>query len=990
LAAAARTPAVYSIEAGEDFVRRLAGGVIARVGSDPIALSDVTIFVPTRRAARSIQDAFAGALDGASLGPRILPLGDIDEDGEIGFSPSTDDLELLPAILPLERRLHLAVLVARWQEARRETLSFAQAVAHAGELAGFLDEAAEQDVDLLRVRTLAPERFALHWQDVAGFLAIVAEQWPRFLVDSEKTEPARRRDALIRRQAKQYRTAPPQGLVIAAGSTGSIPATRDLLMSIATLPQGAVILPGLDRALDEDGWQAIGPAHPQYGLKQLLTHLGVARGEVRDWSGAETAPSARTRFLSEALRPPPTTDAWRDLVEKRKETFATALDGLALIEAATPQDEALAIALALREALETQARTAALVTPDRGLARRVAADLKRWNITIDDSGGTPLARTPPGAFLSLLARASAEDFAPVPLLALLKHPLSCGGMERGAFLSHVRAMEVLALRGLRPEAGLKGLAATLAARNAPIAMRQWFEGLAGMLAPFAALVADENVPLSDLAHAHAQAAELLAATAERGGADTVWRGETGEAAAQLIGAILTESADIHVRGRDYDDLFRDLAEARVVRPGGRAHPRLALLGPLEARLQHFDLIILGGLNEGVWPGEAATDPWLSRPMREELGLELPERRIGLAAHDFATLAAAPEVLLTRALKQDGAPTNPSRWILRLKQLAEGLGISGKLRDAARLSEWAGMIDEVPAGAPERERAKRPAPKPPVAARPRRLSVTQIETLIRDPYATYARRVLKLEKLDPLDVEPGPRERGIAVHEALEKFLKHFPGAFPADALAYLLDCGEMAFREAGASPAIMALWRPRFARAARWFLDYEAARRLHARQGVSEATGELVLSSPGGPFTLHGRADRIELFSDGAAAILDYKTGAAPSNKQIKVLLKPQLPLEGAMLLEGAFKGLSAETIREFTHVRLTGAEPPGEESAYTKDATAKAREALERLRELIAHYDDPQHGYRSREIIEKIGDVSDYDHLARVREWMLSAGDES
>ncbi len=990
MAPAAPNPAVYTIEAGGDFARLLAEGAIARVGRDPIALSDVTIYVPTRRAARSIQDAFATLLEGASLGPRIRPLGDINEDEEIGFDPSTDDMELPPAILPLERRLHLATLVARWHAARGETLSFAQAVSHAGELARFLDETAEQGIDLARLKMLAAERFARHWQDVAGFLAIIAEHWPLFLADNGKMEPAMRRDALIRRQAAQYRKAPPQGLVIAAGSTGSIPATRDLLLSIATLPRGAVILPGLDRMLDENGWTEIRAGHAQYGLKQLLAHLGVRRDEVRDWTGAATAPSARAHFLSEALRPPPTTDAWRDVVENRKDAFTNGLDGLALIEAASPQEEALAIALALREALETRERTAALVTPDRGLARRVAADLRRWNITIDDSGGTPLARTPPGTFLCLLARASAEDFAPVPLQALLKHPFSSGGMERCAFLAHVRAMEMRVLRGLRPEPGLKGLAATLAAKDAPVALRQWFEGVAGILAPFAQRMAERNVLLSDLAHAHAQAAELLAATRELGGAETVWRGEAGEAAANLIDALLTESEGIPLRGADYDDLFRDLAEARVVRPRGRAHPRLALLGPLEARLQHFDLVILGGLNEGVWPGEAATDPWLSRPMREELGLELPERRIGLAAHDFATLAAAPQVLLTRALKQDGAPTNPSRWILRLKQLAEGLGISGKLKGAARLGEWAAAIDVAPAGAPERKRAERPAPKPPLAARPRRLRVTEIETLIRDPYAIHARHVLNLVPLDPLDVEPGPRERGVAVHKALEDFLKRFPDGFPPDAREFLLECGEKAFRAAGASPAIMALWRPRFARAADWFIAYERGRRRDARQGFSEATGELVIATPGGSFTLRGRADRIEIFSDGAAAILDYKTGAAPSNTQIDALLKPQLPLEGAMLLDGAFKGLTADAIREFTHVRLTGAEPAGKESVYAKDATAKAREALKLLEDLIAHYDNPLHGYRSREIIEKVGDVGDYDHLARVREWMLTGGDET
>nr|TFG52088.1 MAG: hypothetical protein E4H34_05545 [Hyphomicrobiales bacterium] len=368
-------------------------------------------------------------------------------------------------------------------------------------------------------------------------------------------------------------------------------------------------------------------------------------------------------------------------------------------------------------------------------------------------------------------------------------------------------------------------------------------------------------------------------------------------------------------------------------------------------------------------------------MRKQLGLEAPERKTGLAAHDFATLAAGPNVLLTRSLKSDGTPTSPSRWLLRIRQLAKGLGIDEKLQKRRDLLQWAQRIDE----AKRDERATRPEPRPPVSVRPRKLSVTQIETWLRDPYAIYARHILRLKPLDPIDAEPGPRERGIAIHAALERFLKAFPDHFPENALNQLMRFGEEAFTEAGASAAAKALWQPRFDRAARWFITYERQRRQKAVRAYSEITGTLDLATPTGPFVLSGRVDRAELFRDGTAAIIDYKTGRVPSFKQVETLLSPQLPLEGAMLLHRAFAEIHATGLAEFVHVQLTGAQPPGLAMAFAEDPTAKAQEAYLRLQKRVALYDDPSQPYRSREMMERLSNVSDYDHLARVREWALA-----
>jgi ATP-dependent helicase/nuclease subunit B len=970
---------VFTVPAGIAFARALAAGVVAQTGADPLRLADALILVPTRRAVRSLREAFADALGGAALIPRIRALGDVGEDDEAW--EAADDLADVPPIHPLRRRLKLAQLVEAWGRAGGNPYTFAQAMNHAGELTQFLDEAVTKGADLAALTSLAPDLFAEHWKAVATFLGMLSEVWPPILAAEGCAEPAAWRDARLNALAERLAANPPASPVIAAGSTGSIPATAELLRVIAHLPTGAVVLPGLDTHLDARSWAELDAAHAQFGLRELVTHIGTEREDVALWPHlpAERAGRvARVHFLSEALRPPPTTDFWRDLVETPGQ-LADALENFALIEAASPREEGLAIAVALREALETPGRTAALVTPDRGLARRVAAELTRWDIAVDDSAGRALSRTPPGAFLALLARAADQNFAPVPLLALLKHPLAAGGLKPARFRTLVRRLEHAALRGLRPDPGLDGLAARLEAKSAPDTLRDWFAGLQSILAPLADTIHAKNMMLGALARIHGLAAERLAATDAESGAHVLWRGDAGEAAATVISELTREGADIALADAgEYAELFRDLAELRAVRPRYNRYPRLAVLGPLEARLQDFDLVILGGLNEGVWPAEAQTDPWLSRPMRAKIGLDPPERRLGLAAHDFAGLAASRAVILTRSLKENGAPTVPSRWLLRIRQLARGLGIESQLGARQDVLDGARALD----AAPRETRATRPSPHPPVTARPRALRVTEIETWLRDPYAIYARHVLNLDPLDPLDQKAGPAERGTAIHRALEKFLAEYPLHLPDHALTRLLEIGEGAFREMGASVAILALWRPRFERAARWFLDYERARRARLERTITETDGRLEIAGPRGPFTLIGRADRIDLWPDGSASILDYKTGQVPSTKQIEKLLAPQLPLEAAMLLTGAFVDLKPRTVRELVHVQLKGGETPGKECIAKIDPEALAAEARAKLEGFVRAYDSQARGYTSRRMPFKTTDHGDYDHLARVAEW--------
>jgi len=1002
---------LYTIPPGVSFVDALARGLLARFGGDAWALADITVLLPTRRACRALAEAFLRRSEGAALLlPRLMPIGDLEEDG---FMPAADDevavadaLDLPPAIPELRRRLLLTRAIMLLPPAgfgdgdgASDKMSPAQASLLAQRLGELLDQVQTERLNFDRLAGIVPEDHAAHWQVTLEFLKILTEHWPAVLAEEGCVDPATRRNRVIESRCRAWRASPPAAPVIAAGSTGSIPATADLIDVIAHLPAGMVVLPGLDTTLGGGELTAIGPIHPQFTMVRLLDRLGASPAEVRSWVGAggrDGAP-ARVALVNAALAPPGPAPAPAPAPEKARATAAAlaggALAGVRLITCPGPQEEAAVISLALRRALEVPGRTAALVTPDRGLARRVAAELRRWEIEIDDSAGIPLADTPPGVFLRLAAEFAATDAAPLALLSLLKHPLAAGGIEPGAFRARARALELAALRGPRPAPGLEGLGDVVRRDGADGGLGDWLDRLAGGAAPFlAAMGRAGRQKFVGLMAAHVAFAEALAATATEPGAERLWAGEAGEAAATFIARLEAAAAGFApVRGPDYPALFGVLMSGQVVRPAYGLHPRLHIWGPLEARLQHADLLCLGGLNEGTWPADPGADPWLSRPMRAAFGLPSLERRIGLAAHDFVQGFAAPEVLLTRAGRVEGTPSVPSRWLLKLGnalQAARGEGGPALLApiDGAGGESWLGWqaaLDRPEAVAP----VSPPAPRPPVAARPRRLSVTQIETLMRDPYAIYARHILKLRPLDAIDADPGAAERGSMIHAAIERFMRAHPDKLPRDALAALLRAGKEAFGAALAQPGVWAFWWPRFERIAEWFVEHEGGYRNTIRASRAELRGALVIEAPGGNFTLIAKADRVDELNDGGLAIIDFKTGALPSTQDIALGFAPQLPLEAAIAAAGGFPELPACEAARLEFWRLTGGEPAGERIAAGHDAARLGREARSGLKRLIARFDDPATPYLSQPDPERAPPFSDYVHLARIQEWSVAGG---
>jgi ATP-dependent helicase/nuclease subunit B len=965
---------VFTIPPSAPFADTLARGLIAQLGDAPLALAEATIYLPTRRAQRTFGDAFARVLGGAALLPSFKALGDAEEDE---FLFDAEALDLPPAIAPMRRTLLLAAMVRRWhRNTHDEEMSFAQAAALADGLAGVMDEVETQGATLSNLDNVVPGALAAHWEQVRGFLKLLDTAWPDILAAEGKIAPADRRNRALLALAERMRTNSPTGPVIAAGSTGSIPATAQLLRAIAELPNGAVVLPGLDRELDEESWSNLDPGHPQFGMKQLLGPLGIDRRDVKDWD--DSRDPRRERVLREALRPAPTTDAWRAIAEAEEENeIGEGLAGLSLVEAADPMAEAGVIALILREALEEPGKTATLVTPDRALARRVASELARWDVMVDDSAGRPLAHTPPGTFLCLLAEAADAGFAPVALLALLKHPLCTLIGDAAAFRAQVRQLDIL-LRGPRPNPGLGGIRDAIAKRRSkasPLSQARlselqfWFAEVSAALLPLETALDKDEIVLTAIVTAHLAAAEALAGNA-------LWKAEAGEIAGRFVEEFMAAAGNLPaVEPGAYATLFRKLALTQAVRLQRGGHPRIAILGPLEARLQSFDTIVLGGLNEGSWPRGPGADPWFSRPMRKALGLEQPERAIGQAAHDFAMLGAGPRVVLTRAQKSEGVPTIASRWVQRLTQLTNGLGLT----DALKPDEDYVALAESLRNAGEPERIKMPRPAPPLEARPKRLPVTDIEKWVRDPYAIYARRILNLRILDPLDAEIGPLERGNAVHLALERFVNEHPGELPPDAAVRLCAIADQVFAAEGTPKAALALWLPRFTRAAEWFVAVEDGRRDDIVNSHTEIAGRFAVTPD---FELYGIADRIDVLASGEAAILDYKTGQVPTKKQIESFLAPQLLLEAAMLVAGAFDGLEKMATRDLLYIQVSGGRVPG---TLLEVDVALVGEALDKLKKRIADFRKVTTAYEPRLHPKQARVSGDYDHLARVREWSIS-----
>ncbi|WP_396594423.1 double-strand break repair protein AddB [Brevundimonas sp. R86498] len=1006
-------PRWFSIPAHRPFLEDLAAGVLDWLGDHPPeALSDATILLPNRRAARAFTAALATLSgDRPVLLPQVRPLGDLEED-EPPFTPGELGLDLPPAIAPLTRRFEMARMIV---EDFAPGLSPLRALELADGLGGFLDSCHIEEVeDPARIATLVEGDLAEHWQASSEFLGLAVHAWPKRLEGMGLVDASWRRTRLLRLLAERWTDHPPAGPVIAAGSTGTVKAAADVLRAVAAGPQGCVVLPGLDLDLTEAAWGAIDEQHPQSAMKRLLSRAGIERDAVRPWFRRPADPAveagglARQRLVNEALRPADATADWRAEIARlraeaaaagiARDPIALGLEGLSVVTAHAEEDAAATIALMMRETLETPGRTCALVTPDLALGRRVAARLERWGVVADSSSGTGLDRMPVGVLVDLAARFIVDPLRPQTVLGLIKHALT---VLPEATPQAVTALEATAFRGPRTrtwatiEVRLAGAGeprrdgrppsdATLARLAAAASLAARLQ----TLGETARAAFTPEAPLDVAARALTTLIESLAGL-------EVWSGPDGEAAAALLSQLIEGGASLGAVSReDFAELVRTLLQAETVRTGGATHPTLRILGAIEARLVRADRMILAGLEEGVWPQGAPIDPFLSRPMRQTLGLPPPERRVGQTAQDFVQAACAPEAILIHSDRRGGQPAVRSRWLWRLEMLTRGAHDPDNDapveidRPSAALAA-ARALDAPRPG--EGGLAPRPAPRPPVARRPRRLPVTGVERWVRDPYAVYARYVLNLKSMDRPDQSAEALLRGQAIHRAVERLTLSWPDVLPDDCEDQIADLLHEELTRHGFEDAAMARERPLARNAARWLAGFELRRRARGIVIRVEEEVALTFDAPAGPFTLTAKADRIELSATGAA-ILDFKTGTVPSAKQVKSHFAPQLTLTGAILAEAGLSDTGPVEPEELTYVRVVGRKVAGEQAvrASGPEAADLSRAALAGLKARIARFDLPTTPYPSWVAPQFMGNFGgNYDHLARVWEWHVAGAEE-
>ena len=1049
------TDRLFSIPPGAPFLRTLAAALCeGRLvegfrydSADPLALASATIFVPTRRAARALRSEFVDRLGGrAAILPVIRPLGEVDEDAGFFESAMPAVLDLDPPINSVARLMELARLILAWKAALPKVVS----AAHAGNplvapanpadavwlargLADLMEAMEAEERPWSAIGGLDAADHAAWWQLTLEFLKIATDFWPRRLAELRRSSPAAHRNAILRAEARRLSANPPDGPVIIAGSTGSLPATADLMAAAMKLEAGAIVLPGLDRVMADDHWQLLGDApgddrssrprdpatstHPQYGLFRLLEKLGHRRDAVVELAPPSPLLAARNRLLSLALLPAPATPAWAEASAGGSPEAVSPLADISLIEARNEREEAQAIAVAMRYALErgTSESQVALVTPDRGLARRVAVQFGRFGIEADDSAGTPLAATPQGGLLTLTAEAVLRPGDPVALLALLKHPLARFGLPAGTARRAARILELVALRSGTGEVDAATLTTLLDERLAqaegdrhpPLWRRRIGGGdialardLAGRVewavrplrpsGPAGETGKAAGLPVTQWARATAEVMEAVASD-EEGCLDHLWGGESGEALAALLSGVIEGGTDLVVREAEWPAMLPPLLSGETVKPRGGAHPRVFIWGTLEARLQHVETMVLAGLNERTWPGQTSNDAFLSRSMKTAIGLEPPERRIGQSAHDFQMALGARCVVLSRAARAGTEPTVASRWLQRLLAVVGEEAATGMRMRGRTFIDWAEALDK-DASAPF---APRPEPRPPRGKQPTNYSFSEVGRLRRDPYSIYARRILRVEPIADMVRDPSVAERGSLYHAILEEFGRSGVAADDPQAIDRLREITERQFDEQKLPPHVAATWRPRFDRVAALFLAWERGRG-DVRMRHVEARARATLAPT--PFSLSGLADRIDVMADGTAEIIDYKTGTSPSPKQARVLLDPQLALEAAVLRLGGFRDLPPTETAHLLYVRLKPEETlrvdqvdnKKPDKPDTHSAGELADEALKQFVGFVSLLADGRRGFASRLIPASARDFGgEYDHLARVAEWSSADGDE-
>lgn len=985
-----QSPKVFNLPAGVSFVDALSTGLLSEVSEEKEKLINYLILLPTRRACRSVRESFLRQTNGQPLLlPRLQAIGDIDEEELFIVGQGEQELDIPPAMSPLKRQILLARTISRLPNFTKGPEQD-MALAHA--LGGLMDQIHTENLDLKDLPNLVDrEIFADHWQITIDFLKILSEHWPQVLKEENVIDGADRRNRLINALNNHWQQNPPEFPVIAAGSTGSIPSTAALLKTISTLSRGTILLPGLDSHVSEQSWKNIEEGHPQATLKQLLERLDIKREDVKTWPNIpleKNNMATREKLVSQIMLPSEQTDEWQKTKITSKE-IKSSLENIKHYDCTTPQEEANLISILLREVLEDKEKTAALITPDRNLARRVALACHQWDIEIDDSGGQSLGNNPLGSYLLSCANACLEQLRPTVLLSLLKHEYTKGGNFKN-FRSIARALDKDLLRGKAPAKGFEGLRQRFSDKendkreNPDPEISDLINHLEKILLPFIEKLNDGFHDFSDFLDEHIYVAETLATSSDRIGEDILWTGEAGEETATFLSELRLQAEHFPaMTGHNYLAILKELMKGVTIRPRYGTHPRLMILGQLEARLVQADRVILAGLNEGIWPPDPGHDPWMSRPMRKDFGLPTPERSITLAAHDFSCGFCNKEVFTTRSERIDGAPTVPARWLQRLNTFLKANDIQSEVLYDGPHKKYLEQLSYIEKPEP----IERPAPKPPASSRPTKLSVTKIETWLKDPYAIYASKILGLTKLKPLEKAADAADKGNILHDTLYEFTKKYPKDIPDTAREDFVTIANDIIQKQSSDETEWSFWKPRIIRLSDWFINHEKSWRQQASFRIAEIEGSITLSENiNRPFELTARADRIDKMHAGGTAIIDYKSGGTYSMAKMLSGDLPQLSLEALIVTDGGFSsvGVPKENVNSIAYWKLTGSQKAGEiieinDPTKLQQAITHAKDGLINL---VQTFEKEEMPYYAIPRLDNAPRFNDYEHLERVKEW--------
>ena len=955
---------IFNVSSSNCFVEVLAERLLNDYKDNILDLSKVLILLPNRRAQRSLSDAFV-KLKGMTptLLPQMRTIGDVNED-EIILSGHgvQDEFVNLPEVIDQQERtmLFMRLIMSRYKEFGLEKMSLSQACSLALELGALIDAAQMHGLDWDNLKKLAPEEYAEHWQETLKFLEIITYHWPNILRERGVIDASERKNKLIDIQSSIWQEQKPLQRIIVAGTTAVSPAMKNLVKTVLDLENGEIWLAGLDKELDDESFEVIDETHSQYEIKQLLDFLKIERNDVENI--VESINKKREKLISEIMRPASSSEKWLELEGIiTKEAFK----GIRVVECDDLRVEAISVAVLIRKALEEKEKTVALVTPDRNLARRVACELKRWNIEVDDSAGVPLSLTPWGVFMRLCANAVKADASREEILALMKSKKFAIGKDKSEVESTIYDLDKFLWRSEKSNVQAEDL------------LNEFYE----KAKDFAEVLCSKNALLKDILKEHILFAESLAGDKALSGVEKLWSGDDGQAGADFMANWLAK-ADVlgKIETKEYLQLFETMMSYVMVRRTRNTHHRVRILGPMEARLNHYDEIILGSFNEGIWPSSPKADPWMSRPMKKDFGFESPEKQIGVLGLDFANLLGAKNVCITRAKTNNDTPTIKSRWLMRMETIIQAIRLDKSCLVDDETISLAKLLDKESGY----YKIEAPCPKPPVSTRPRKMSASAFEKLLRDPYGVFAEYILKLKPLEDLTKEEDMRDFGNLVHNVLEEFNKKYPSNLPVDAAKILVKMGREAFEKSNMKKEKLSFWIPKMEKMMQWVAAEEEIYRLGVEKVNNEVWGSFCIDDlPGGKFEVFARADRIDKLVGGGVNIIDYKTGSARTKNEVKKGYAPQLPIEALIAKNGGFDNIEKGDVKSLMYWKL------GDKVVCVdEDVDDILQKTEDHIREVVNLFDFENVGYLSRPNPKEVPDYSDYEHLARVKEWSVVDGE--